>query len=508
MISKLDVMVKCITLIYREKELYKTEEQKIDSSNDLIKTVITSFKNDKRALQGGESVVTNDLQNLVCDMIQPSSEYTKETLLQSLAVILKDKNNIYKIVEKAIETEMENGGLKNSIVSLRKFLTNYYKEVEIGNLISRANYDIHANRISDSVSEYITNLINNLETLNSQTKVRDPGLMGELDISDEESLEGTVKEVKDLNENHGKFQTGWKAINKMLNGGFRRGEQWVILALQHNYKSGFVQSLFCQYCMHNVPKMIDRTKKPLILYISFEDDMNIITEFIYRYLYWNEFNKAPDLENATGKEVAKYIKEKLSINGYYAKILRVNPSEWTYKNIFNKILEYEVQGFEIHALFLDYLSKLPTTYCDRSGPMGTDVRDLFNRIRNYTSSKTITCVTPHQLSSDAMGLYRNGIRGYEFLDEVVSKNYYSDSKQISQVVDGEIYLTKGKLNKQWALYVAKGKHRSPTIVPDEDKRTQLMFPKEGLPIKEDLYEEDVIKTDGETGTPDDSFFDL
>ena len=116
-------------------------------------------------------------------------------------------------------------------------------------------------------------------------------------------------------------------------------------------------------------------------------------------------------------------------------------------------------------------------------------------------------ITAHQLSSDAMGLYRNGIRGYEFLDEVVSKNYYSDSKQISQVVDGEIYLTKGKLNKQWALFIAKGKHRNPVIVSDEDKKTHLMFPKEGLPIKEDINDV-VIETESSDTKGSDEFFDL
>ena len=492
MISKLDVMIKSITLLYREKELYKTEEQKSDASNDLIMTILNVFKNDKRALQGGESITINDLQNLVADMIQPEYEYTKETLLQSLNIILKDKNNIYRIIEKAIETEMENGGLKNSIVSLRKFLTNYYKQVEIGNLISKANYDIHAGRIPDSIADYITNLINNLETLNSQTKAKDPGLISELDITDEDSIANTVEEVKDLNANNGKFQTGWKEINKMINGGFRRGEMWAVLALQHNYKSGFMQSLFCQFCMHNKPKLEDPEKKPMVLYISFEDDMNIIAEFMYRYLYWNEFNKGPDLTAVSNKEVATYIKSKLSVNGFYGKILRVDPSEWTYKNIFNTILQLEVQGYEVQALFLDYLSKLPTTFCEKNGPMGTDVRDLYNRVRNYISSRKIVCITAHQLSSDALTLHRNRIQGYEFLDEVVAKNYYSESRQIPQVVDGEIYLTKGKINKQWALFVAKGKHRSPTITLDEDKQCHLMFPKEKLPIKENINEPDIL----------------
>jgi hypothetical protein len=83
-------------------------------------------------------------------------------------------------------------------------------------------------------------------------------------------------------------------------------------------------------------------------------------------------------------------------------------------------------------------------------------------------------------------MYRSGVTGFDFIEEIRSKNYYSESKQIPQVVDGEIYIVKGKVAKDWYLYLGKGKHRSPIITPDEDKNMMLQFPK-GAPIPEDIH---------------------
>ena len=272
--------------------------------------------------------------------------------------------------------------------------------------------------------------------------------------------------------------------------GFRKGEMWCISALQHNYKSGFMQSLFIQFCTLNTPVLVDPNKKPLVILFSFEDDVNIIIEFMYRYMYFNEYGKIPDLSEISTKDIGQYIKNKLSINGFHSKIIRANPTEWTYKNLFNKILEYEAEGYEIQAVMIDYLSKLPTTYCDKSGPAGTDVRDLFTRTRDFVISRgTAVLITNHQISTEALSLWRSGIQGFDFIDEITSKNYYSESKQIPQVLDGEIYISKGKYNGQWALFIGKGKHRSPIITPDEDKKCVLLFPKKA-PIPENINDEE------------------
>lgn len=492
--NKVDILIKCIVLLYRESEL---QDPSNDRSKDLIKTVINTLNVGKGSLIGGESIIIEDLKHLITDMLNNPDNYDKLNLLQSLELILKDKENILKIVDKNINLESTPAGLKRSILSMRNHLSNFYKETEIGNIIKKASYQLTTNNIDTSIQEFTTTLITNLEALTVSTRTKDAGIVDEVDMHDDESVGKTMDTVKKLAEENGKMITGWKSVNRMLNGGFRKGEQWVVSALQHNYKSGFMQSLFVQLATLNKPDMIDANKKPLIILFSFEDDVSIISEFIYRYIYFNENKVLPDMSTLTGKEVGNYISKKLSVNGYHVKILRINPSEWTYKHMFNKTLEYEAEGYEIHAVLIDYLSKLPTTGCITSGPSGTDVRDLFNRVRNFYGSKGILNITPHQISTEALQLVRSGITGFDFINELANKNYYSESKQIPQVVDGEIYLSKGKKDKKWALFIGKGKHRTPVITPDEDKQTMLWFPKDA-PIPEDIHDTDDVNVNSKT----------
>lgn len=383
--NKINILIKCITLLQRENEL---EDAASDSSKDLVKTVIGLFKETNgKSILGGESSLVDDLKYLIVDIINNPDNYDKTSLIESLEIILKDKPSLITVVDKTINTELSQPGLKRSIISIRNHLNNYYKEEEIKNIISNASYKLKTNRLDDeSINDFTSKLITNLEALSVSTKTKDPGIVDEVDMHDTEMVSKTMTAVKELNEDNGKMITGWKSVNKMINGGFRKGEQWVISALQHNYKSGFLQSLFVQLATLNVPVMKDENKKPLIILYSFEDDMHIVTEFIYRYIYFNETGELPDLTKVTGQEVGEYLTKKLSITGYHVKILRINPSEWSYKQMFNKTLEYEASGYEIHAVLIDYLSKLPTTGCITSGPSGTDVRDLFNRVRNFFGS--------------------------------------------------------------------------------------------------------------------------
>lgn len=382
--KKLEVLLKAVTLLHRETMLENTAN---DNSRDLVRTVLKLFETGKESqLMGGESTVISDINYLLKDMIDNPDNYDKISLLQSLEMILKDKESLLKVVDKTIDTELRQADLKRTIISLRNVLNNYYKEESVKKLISKASYQLNTNAIGDkTISEFVNELSTSLEAHSVSTKVKDPGIIDEQDIGDEASLGNVIDRIKAQATEGGRLTTGWKELNEMTQGGFRRGIMVSVNALQHNYKSGFVQSLLMQLPRYNKPVLDEPGKKPLIVYLSFEDDSTVYVEFMYRYLYYNENLKLPVMEEVDKVTMAKYIKEKVSVNGYHVKMVRVNPSEWTYKHLFNKMLEYEANGYEIHAMIIDYLSKLPTTGCIQ-GPAGTDLRDMFQRVRNFATS--------------------------------------------------------------------------------------------------------------------------
>lgn len=382
--NTIDVYLKIITLLVREIEL--GEENENDNSKDLIRTVLGLNKNKKaNNLMGGESTLVTDLKDLILSINNAADTYTKEMVLNSLKLILKDRKDILDVILQGLTVEMSVAGAKRSIVALRKYLNNYYRGEMISNTVMDAAYKLRSGAVEDK-DEFVNTLISNLESLSIETKGKNEGVVDELDIGDNKSMSKVLNTIKDQAVGEIKIKTGWKRLNEMLSGGFRRGEFCIVNALQHKYKSGFTQSLFMQMAMHNKPVLTDKNKKPLILYLSFEDNSDVFVEFMYRYLYYNEFREVPDLNNVSPNEISDYIKTKLSATGYHVKLMRVDPAAWTYKHVFNKVLELEADGYELHGVFIDYLAKLPTTGCINSGPMGTDVRDLFNRMRNFFSA--------------------------------------------------------------------------------------------------------------------------
>ena len=48
--NKLDVLLKCVLLLYREHEITDSES---DNSKDLIKTILGLFKDEKKIVLGG-----------------------------------------------------------------------------------------------------------------------------------------------------------------------------------------------------------------------------------------------------------------------------------------------------------------------------------------------------------------------------------------------------------------------------------------------------------------------
>ena len=477
MVLKMDILIKCILLLHRENLIRSENPEIIDSSGDLIKTILNMYKN-KKVLITTENTVIDDLRDLVINMINNPENYDESVLLQQLGTMLSTNEPLLSAITKSLTADITQQGLRRSIVTLRNYLNNHYKELEFNRLIMQTIAKMKNNELEGSVQEYTSNLISQLEALTLQTTTKDPGVVDEMDIVDEDGIDRVFKKTKTNSDGDKRLKTGWKELNLMLGGGFKPGEMCLTSGIQHSFKSGFVRSLFAQLCMYNKPTMLDTTKKPLALFISFEDDADVVMGFFYHYLYFAENNKSPDMKNLDTKEAAIYVRDRLTKTGFNIKILRVNPNEWTYVHLTNKLLTYEAQGYELQILVIDYLSKLPTTGCNRTGAMGTDVRDLFDKVRNFcTGGRQTLVIVPHQLNTEVKQLLKNGISDKNLVKELAGKGYYEGSKQIDQVVDLEIHHHIAKVGDGFVLTFQRGKRRFPEVIPEDKKYFMLPFPK-------------------------------
>jgi hypothetical protein len=100
--------------------------------------------------------------------------------------------------------------------------------------------------------------------------------------------------------------------------------------------------------------------------------------------------------------------------GFSIRVFRMIPELTTYTKLFNLTEKLERQGFEIQGVFVDYVKKMSRDGCNKQGAMGTDLLELFSRLRNYYSARMTLFVTPHQLSSGANTLIRTGLSADEF----------------------------------------------------------------------------------------------
>lgn len=480
---KFEILNKIIILLHRERLLGLSNDQ---SSSSLAKTIINNT-DDSRALKGGEQDVIDALVTLIFSFIENPEAYDTETLIDNLTIIYRDQPSYLLSIKELLTREIQEESIKKSIVSIRYQLHDFYKEQETKKILQSTIFKLNSkNNKNVSFREIMEDMINKVNAFTCESSVKDPAVIDNLDISDGEALSNTIDELKKSENGSNVMISGWEELNEALQGGFRRGDFVIISALQHRYKSGFVQSLLVQLAMHNKPVMIDTNKKPLIMFISFEDNKTKYVEFIYNYIYYNEFKKLPNLKEINKEDIVTYIKDNLTINGYHVKLLRVNPNEWTYKNITNKVLEFEADGYEVHACVVDYLSKIPLKEVNNPGPAGTALREMFGTIRNFMAGRSILFITPHQLNTSAKQLLSvNGVAtDVDFVKEVASKGYTEGSRQLDQIVDIEINIHIAQFNGQDVLTVMIGKHRHAKVIADKSKKYfMLPFPKRAPILK-------------------------
>ena len=406
-----------------------------------------------------------------------ATTYEPEELLQRLKVNCGLEDSLYEAFQQGVETEMTEATTKRNVLSIRKYINDSFRENELVELISKASTQLKFNRdkIPD-VKEFVKNFMMTLEPYQMSVNQKDPAIVASVDIGDEAGMSEVCNQIQEADNQTSVLKTGWQGVNRMLQGGFRRGTATIIGALQHNYKTGFSLTLFKQIAIYNDPVMTNPTKKPLLLRISFEDSLTDNIQFLYQNFYQNEHGVMPNIKGVKPKDMAAYVKEKMSVTGYQVKFIRVNPSNWTYKDIQNKVIEYEAEGYEIHLLMLDYLAMIPTTGCEQ-GTMGHDMRDMWRRMRNFCSARQIALISPHQFSSDAKMLIREGRT--DFVKAVANRGYYDGSKRLDQEVDLELGIHIERKDGAAYLTVQRGKHRIPTVIPETDKYMVLKFTEKG-----------------------------
>jgi hypothetical protein len=466
------LLVKSLTLLYRESQLPDTDS----NAKELVRTVLEGIQlSDINLSVNHERDILQTLKQTILEMCNNPEDHVYEVveLMQRIKMNTGLDEKLYESFVQGIEPELSEASLKRTVNNIKKSLNNHFREQKISEILTKAanQFKYQREKIKNT-NQFVAEVVGQLDPFQLDHSTKDPAIISDIDTSNLKDVGQVFTSIKEAATGVSKLKTGWQGVNRMLGGGFGRGEQWVIGALQHQFKTGFSLTLFKHLAIYNTPKMKDITKKPLLLRISAEDPIKYNFQALYQSLKENETGQTPNIHALKEEEIADYVQKKLAVNGYHTRFMHINPSLWTYRDICNKIIELEAEGFEIHCCMMDYLLKVPTTGCD-TGPMGVDIRNMFERVRNFMTAKDILFITPHQLSPDAKMMVREG--RLDFVKGLVGGGYYSGTKQLDQVVDGELFIHIEIVNDESYLTIQRGKHRGIDQTPIKDRFCVLKF---------------------------------
>jgi hypothetical protein len=92
---------------------------------------------------------------------------------------------------------------------------------------------------------------------------------------------------------------------------------------------------------------------------------------------------------------------------------------------------------------------------------------MFRRLRNFFAPRLTLFLTPHQLSTEAKRLIREGQA--DFVKLINGKGYYDGCQRLDQEVDGEMYQHIEIVNGKSFLTLQRGKHRKTKQTPINDR---------------------------------------
>lgn len=493
------LLVQVISLLYRASQ----SPDKSFDAREYAKNVIDQAKIPEQGLRSDFSHDSiKGLKDIVIWMINTPSDYnfTIDEMKQRAKLAAQNETSLYEAIYNGINLRLSEEDLIARISQYRNNIKMFISVNELKNTVRKYYNDLNFRPEAIDWRNIARDISNNMDKFDRELRTdsvqRDPSIVDVIDFSQRDQVYDVLDSGQSEISAEGAIVLPWQGVNRLwgdetgTTGSARRGEMAVVGALQHNFKSGFTLNVFKGHALYNKPYMIDDKKIPTLIRLSFETSAKYDVMYLYKNMYENEFNVMVDLKTVAVEEATEYVYTKLQKNGYRVIIAHINPTDFTYQKIIDFCDEYRAKGHEIHQLNMDYLNMINKAGCP-AGSTGDDVRYLYRVMRNYSSEHNIFCITPHQLSSDAKKLIRDG--AFDFVKQIANKGYYDGCMRLDQEVDIEVYIHIVKINGESYLTIQRGKHRRPGLItPEKDLFTCYKFSPIG-DIRDDVEGQDLSR---------------
>lgn len=351
-----------------------------------------------------ENIPANEYLGLLQTLVETAlsnNSTLKAITIQSLLNESKDREKFQILYDNREEISNEDLSYVKSFMSdhvSASYIFNFTDHiVEAVTKINSGDYK----NIEEVVDIYKGIIFDNYRTLNQvRVKSIDEKLDSGLAISELTNLASeTIKKVS----TPGFFiDTGLANLDKAMGGGLKRGALTLFGARTAGFKSGLMLNLACSIKMFSRSiETFDKTKKACVVYLSME---NLQSETFQRMVKF-ALNKDPmDMVDANPETIASEVIEALtppSANpDVELKLLYKRSNSIDINDIRNIVDDIETDGFEVVALFVDYLSTMNSVNYKLRDQETTSlaVADNSRVLYDFAIEKSIAIVSAYQLN--------------------------------------------------------------------------------------------------------------
>lgn len=470
------LLVKSITLLYRESQLTPYTVNSADIVNNIL-TVIKLPDSYVTADFGKDPTV--QLRETVRWMCNNTvgNPYDKTELLQRLRVNCGNDDGLFDSFYAGMNGELSEEEIKKLTNSYRKSLNAFLNQTKVKEIVKTFHTRMTFQPHTIDWRHVMRDFKEELEPYTDLEEVNFTGnkhMVTSVNFDNYNAVRGVLDRSVSETSTGGVFRMGLQGLNRMFgpHGGLRRGEAVLTSALKFNYKSGLCLDMFRWAAIYNTPVLIDPERKPLLVRMSLENTVEQDMMSLYKSLAENELGLPVDTSSIDIDEATRYVIKEMTKTGFHIDMSRYDPTEMTFHDLFEIFEKYEADGYEVQLANIDYLNCLSKRGC-AVGPAGVDIKDLYKRTRNFFNIRKTTFITPHQMSTDAKMLLRGGET--DFVKEVVDKGYYEGCKSLDTEPDLEIHQHIVKVNGESYLTLQRGKHRKVGETNPNDLYTVYKF---------------------------------
>lgn len=234
-----------------------------------------------------------------------------------------------------------------------------------------------------------------------------------------------------------KLVTGYQRFNEMINGGFEGSRQYIFLGLPKSFKSGTLINMAMTICANNPNyKTRDIRKKPVVVYLTMENDTNETLQRVWYYL-----TGGADLKDFSKEEVERKLYEFTKKHGIGLRIIFRPHRSVSTDYLYTIVDDMAINGEECICMIQDYTKRIRST--SNLPDIRLELGEVVNEFSVFAKEFDIPLLTVAQLNREAYKTMENmKDNGRKDIAKMLGSSQIGESSLILENTDYGIIINK------------------------------------------------------------------